>query len=79
LPRASSDANVTRVATGPASPVRRKIEVVRHRDNAVDRVRVIVTAAWDPAAEVFVATSDDVPGLVAEAPTPSALDAKLRR
>lgn len=28
-----------------------------------------VTAVWDPEAEVWVAESDDVPGLVAEAET----------
>jgi predicted RNase H-like HicB family nuclease len=37
-----------------------------------------VQAVWDPEAGVFVATSDDVPGLVAEAATPTELDAKLQ-
>ena len=38
---------------------------------------IIVHAEWDPEAGVYVATSDDVPGLVAEAATPSALQEKL--
>ena len=29
----------------------------------------VVTVEWDDEARVYVATSDDVPGLVAEAPT----------
>ena len=37
-----------------------------------------VRAEWDDEAAVWVATSDDVPGLVTEAPTLEALDAKLR-
>ena len=37
-----------------------------------------VRAEWDADASVWVATSDDVPGLVTEAPTVEALDAKLR-
>jgi hypothetical protein len=38
---------------------------------------ILVRAEWDPEAKVFVATSDDVPGLVAEAATTDALHAKL--
>ncbi len=37
-----------------------------------------VRAEWDADAGVWVATSDDVPGLVTEAPTIEALDAKLK-
>lgn len=37
-----------------------------------------VTATWDAEASVWVATSDDVPGLVAEAATPEELQEKLR-
>lgn len=37
-----------------------------------------VHADWDPEAEVWVATSDDVPGMATEAPTIEALTAKLR-
>jgi hypothetical protein len=36
-----------------------------------------VRALWDAEAAVFVATSDDVPGLVAEAATPVELLSKL--
>ena len=36
-----------------------------------------VTAEWDNEAAVWVATSDDVPGLVTEADTLEALSAKL--
>ncbi len=38
---------------------------------------LFVRAEWDDEAEVWVATSDDVPGLVAEADTTEALLAKL--
>lgn len=38
-----------------------------------------VRAEWDSDAGVWVATSDDVPGLVTEADTIEALDAKLQR
>jgi predicted RNase H-like HicB family nuclease len=37
-----------------------------------------VRAEWDDEAAVWVATSDDVPGLVTEAQTLEALDAKLK-
>ena len=40
---------------------------------------IVVRAEWDPEAGVYAATSDDVPGLVAEAPTPDALRDKLSR
>ena len=38
-----------------------------------------VHAEWDPEASVWVATSDDVPGLCAEAPTVEELPAALSR
>jgi predicted RNase H-like HicB family nuclease len=37
-----------------------------------------VFANWDPDAGVWVATSDDVPGLATEAPTVEALLEKLK-
>jgi predicted RNase H-like HicB family nuclease len=37
-----------------------------------------VHADWDPEAKVWVATSDDVPGLATEASTIEALTEKLR-
>jgi predicted RNase H-like HicB family nuclease len=37
-----------------------------------------VTALWDPEASVWVAESEDVPGLVTEADTVEQLVAKLR-
>jgi predicted RNase H-like HicB family nuclease len=37
-----------------------------------------VTATWDDEAKVWVAESNDVPGLVTEAPTLEALQAKIR-
>lgn len=37
-----------------------------------------VRADWDPEAEVWVAVSDDVPGLATEAATLEALTEKLR-
>jgi predicted RNase H-like HicB family nuclease len=38
---------------------------------------IIVKATWDPEAGVFVAESDDVPGLVTEAASLDELSAKL--
>ena len=38
---------------------------------------LLIRAEWDEEAEVWVATSDDVPGLAAEAETMEALSAKL--
>jgi hypothetical protein len=43
----------------------------------VDKQSVLVRADCNPEAELFVATSDDVPGLVPEGPTPKTLPAKL--
>ncbi len=40
--------------------------------------RIQVRADWDAEAQVWVATSDDVPGLVTEAPDLSTLTIKLR-
>ena len=37
-----------------------------------------ITATWDDEARVWVATSDDIPGLVTEADTVEALTAKLK-
>ncbi len=37
-----------------------------------------VRAVWDPEASVWVATSEDLPGLVTEAATIEALTEKLR-
>lgn len=45
----------------------------------MDNRDVVVRAEWDAEAGVYVATSDDVPGLVAEAPTLVALLDKLRK
>lgn len=38
----------------------------------------LIHASWDAEAKVWVATSDDVPGLVTEADTLEALDSKLQ-
>jgi predicted RNase H-like HicB family nuclease len=35
--------------------------------------QIVVAATWDPEAKVWVAESDDVPGLVAEAGSPESL------
>jgi Domain of unknown function (DUF1902) len=40
-------------------------------------MKITVTALWDDDAKVWVATSDDVPGLVAEAPTVESLRNKV--
>ena len=37
-----------------------------------------VQANWDPDASVWVATSDDVPGLITEADTAAELEEKLK-
>lgn len=39
---------------------------------------IFVKAVWDPEVEVWVATSDDVPGLATEADTREALLEKLK-
>ena len=39
--------------------------------------QITVNAEWDPEAKVWVATSDDVPGLITEADTIEALAEKL--
>ncbi|GAA0579000.1 DUF1902 domain-containing protein [Caenispirillum bisanense] len=39
---------------------------------------LIVHAEWDEEARVWVASSDDVPGLITEAETVEALETKLR-
>lgn len=40
--------------------------------------KFLVTAEWDDEAGVWVATSDDIPGLVTEAATLDALLARVR-
>jgi len=40
-------------------------------------LKIEVRADWDSEAQVWVATSDDVPGLATEAPTVEALKQKL--
>jgi len=42
------------------------------------RLNYSVNAFWDPEVKVWVATSEDVPGLVTEAPTMEMLTEKLR-
>lgn len=37
----------------------------------------LVTAQWDDEAKVYVATSEDIPGLVTEAPTLDALQERV--
>ena len=39
---------------------------------------LVVVATWDDDAGVWVAESDDIPGLVTEAPTREELEAKVR-
>ena len=41
------------------------------------RKQITGNAEWDPEAKVWVATSDDVPGLITEAATVEALTEKL--
>lgn len=42
------------------------------------REKLVVNAIWDGEAKVWVATSDDIPGLVTEAPSLDVLVPKLR-
>ena len=44
----------------------------------MEQCAYVVTATWDDEAKVWVAESNDVPGLVTEAPTPEALQDKIR-
>ena len=46
-------------------------------DRLVNRIAIVVRAVWDDEARVFVATSDDVPGLVTEAETLETLNDRL--
>ncbi len=46
-------------------------------DAAMKRNTIVVRAQWDPEAEVWVATSDDLPGLVTEADNQQELVKKL--
>lgn len=41
------------------------------------KASILVRAEWDPEAGVWVASSDDVPGLITEAETLEALESKL--
>lgn len=45
---------------------------------SVNPSRFHISAAWDAEAEVWTATSEDIPGLVTEADTLDALKAKLQ-
>jgi predicted RNase H-like HicB family nuclease len=40
--------------------------------------QILIAATWDPDAKVWVAESEDVPGLVAEADSPESLLEKLK-
>lgn len=42
------------------------------------KTEIVVRAVWDDSADVWVATSDDVPGLVIEAPSTDLLEAELK-
>lgn len=41
--------------------------------------QIIVAATWDPEAKVWVAASEDVPGLITEAGSPESLLEKLKK
>jgi len=47
-------------------------------ETAMKMREISVLAVWDPEADVFVVTSDDVPGLVTEAATLREIDEKLQ-
>jgi predicted RNase H-like HicB family nuclease len=49
------------------------------RESGGQKMEISVRAEWDDVAKVWVATSEDVPGLATEAETLEALSAKLER
>ena len=51
---------------------------LRNGGKASSMNTIVVRANWDPEAGVWWATSEDVPGLVAEAESMDALSAKLK-
>lgn len=51
--------------------------LVTHKERSNVNKVLFIRAEWDPEAGVWVATSDDVPGLATEAETLEALSAKL--
>ncbi|MCF6282262.1 MAG: DUF1902 domain-containing protein [Candidatus Polarisedimenticolaceae bacterium] len=44
----------------------------------MDKKIILVQAVWDSEANVWVANSDDVPGLITEADTAAELEEKLK-
>jgi hypothetical protein len=54
----------------------KKIIATSHKEYRVRKV-LFIRAEWDDEAEVWVATSDDVPGLATEADTLDQLTTKL--
>lgn len=40
--------------------------------------KIVVKAVWDDEAQVWVAKSDDLPGLIAEAPSTDELERELK-
>ena len=51
---------------------------MRNKAHTDGKNALLVRATWDDEAQMWVAESDDVPGLVTEAPTTEQLFAKLR-
>ena len=56
----------------------RAIRIAEEGEESVGAVVYHVQADWDPEAGVWVAVSEDVPGLATEARTIEALTEKLR-
>ena len=54
-----------------------KMKAVTHRERSSVNKILLIRAEWDSEALVWVATSDDLPGLSTEAETLEALSAKL--
>jgi predicted RNase H-like HicB family nuclease len=48
-----------------------------HKEQVMPKI-LFIRAEWDDEADVWVATSDDVPGLATEAETIEALSSKLQ-
>jgi Domain of unknown function (DUF1902) len=58
------------------------LKVIDRRDDVPDvlamRHPITINVRWDPEASVWIATSDDVPGLVVEGDTLTSLEDEVR-
>lgn len=66
------------IYSDPYLPVRVQFLTLLIKEPAMNQKPLFVHAEWDDEARVWVATSDDVPGLVTEAETAEDLVEKLK-